>query len=162
MKKRPPFSALVISPLPLPANWSAVPLRLIIGFGLFQHGHAKLSRGAEAFVGILDGIGVPFAHVLGWATIGAEIVGGVMVVLGSFVPVATAPMLVVLAVAILSVHQPNGFSSIKLLSYDGSGAHFGQPGYETDLLYAAGLLALCIGGTGPLSVDEYLARRRSR
>jgi putative oxidoreductase len=60
-------------------------------------------------------------------------------------------MLVVLLVATVTVHLPNGFSSIKLLSYDAMGAHFGQPGYETDLLYAAGLLALCIGGVGPLA-----------
>jgi putative oxidoreductase len=85
-----------------------------------------------------------------------------MIVLGALVPVATVPMLVVLLVATLSVHLPNGFSSIKLLSYDAAGAHFGQPGYETDLLYMAGLLALCIGGAGPLSVDEYLVRGRSR
>ena len=45
---------------------------------------------------------------------------------------------VVLLVAIFTVHLPNGFSSIKLLSYDATGDHFGQPGYETDLLYLAG------------------------
>jgi hypothetical protein len=33
------------------------------------------------------------------------------------------------------VRHPNGFSSIKLQSFDAAGAHFGQPGYETDLLW---------------------------
>jgi putative oxidoreductase len=66
-----------------------------------------------------------------------------------------------LLVATFTVHVSNGFSSIKL-SYDSMGAHFGQPGYETDLLYIAGLLALCVGGAGPLSLDGYLtARKRS-
>jgi len=46
------------------------------------------------------------------------------------------------------------------MSYDATGAHFGQPGYETDLLYIAGLIALCIGGAGPLSVDERLRAKR--
>jgi putative oxidoreductase len=69
-------------------------------------------------------------------------------------------MIVVLLVAIFTVHLPNGFSSIKLMSYDAAGAHFGQPGDETDLLYIAGLLALCIGGAGPLSVDGHLKARR--
>jgi putative oxidoreductase len=50
-------------------------------------------------------------------------------------------MAVVLAVATFTVHLPNGFSSIKLLSVDAAGAHFGPPGYETDLLYFAGLVA---------------------
>jgi putative oxidoreductase len=60
----------------------------------------------------------------------------------------------VLFVAIFTVHLPNGFSSIKLLSVDAAGAHFGQPGYETDLLYLAGLLALVLGGSGPLALDN--------
>jgi putative oxidoreductase len=67
-------------------------------------------------------------------------------------------MAVVLLVAIFTVHLPNGFSSIKLQSFDAAGAHFGQPGYETDLLYLAGLIALCLGGAGPLSVDGFLGR----
>ena len=70
-------------------------------------------------------------------------------------------MIVVLLVAIFTVHLPNGFSSIKLLAYDASGAHFGQPGYETDLLYLAALLALCFGGAGPLSLDGYVSARRT-
>ncbi len=67
-------------------------------------------------------------------------------------------MAVVLVVAIVTVHLPNGFSSIKLLSVDATGAHFGQPGYETDLLYLAGLAALTIGGSGPLALDKLLFR----
>jgi putative oxidoreductase len=69
-------------------------------------------------------------------------------------------MIAILLVVIFTVHLPNGFSSIKLLSYDSAGAHFGQPGYETDLLYIAALLSLCMGGAGPLSLDSYLTSRR--
>lgn len=123
----------------------------MVGLGFMQHGYAKLARGPDGFIAILHAMGMPFADLLGWATIGIEIVGGLLVVLGAFVPVVAIPMLVVLLVATVTVHLPNGFSSIKLLSYDAMGAHFGQPGYETDLLYAAGLLALCIGGVGPLA-----------
>ncbi len=123
----------------------------MVGLGFMQHGYAKLARGPDGFIAILHAMGMPFPDLLGWATIGIEIVGGLLVVLGAFVPVVAIPMLVVLLVATVTVHLPNGFSSIKLLSYDAMGAHFGQPGYETDLLYAAGLLALCIGGVGPLA-----------
>ncbi len=151
---------LGVSPLPVPASWYAVPLRLIVGLGFIEHGLAKLMRGADGFIAILHAIGAPFADLLGWATIGVEIVGGSMILLGAFVPVATVPMIVVLLVATFTVHLSNGFSSIKLLSYDAMGAHFGQPGYETDLLYIAGLLALCVGGAGPLSLDGHLVARK--
>lgn len=145
-----------VSPLPLPSTWYALPLRLIVGYGFVEHGYAKLARGPEAFIAVLHAIGMPFADLLGWATILIEVLGGLMILAGALVPAATVPMIAVLLVATFTVHLPNGFSSIKLLSYDAMGAHFGQPGYETDLLYVAGLLALCVGGAGPLSLDGYL------
>ncbi len=148
-----------VAPLPVPMGWYALPLRLIVGFGFVQHGYAKLSHGADGFIAILHALGVPFADLLGWATIIVEIVGGLLILAGAFVPVAALAMITVLLVAIFTVHLPNGFSSIKLVSYDAMGAHFGQPGYETDLLYIAGLVALCFGGAGPLSVDGYLKGR---
>jgi putative oxidoreductase len=134
---------------------------MIVGLGFVEHGYAKLSRGADGFIAILHAIGVPFADLMGRATIAVEIVGGLLILCGAFVRLAAVPMIIVLLVAIFTVHLPNGFSSIKLMSYDASGAHFGQPGYETDLLYIAALLALCVGGAGPLSLDGYLNSRRT-
>lgn len=163
MSPRPSLAAFAVSPLPVPADWYALPLRLVLGYGFFEHGYAKLSRGPEAFIAILQAIGMPFPDLLGWATVIVELVGGTMILAGAFVPLASVPMIAVLLVAIFTVHLPNGFSSIKLRAFDAAGAHFGQPGYETDLLYIAGLLALCIAGAGPLSVDATLqAQRRAR
>lgn len=150
-----------VSPLPMPAGWYAIPLRLIIGCGFFEHGYAKLARGPDNFAAILHAIGMPFPHLLSWATVTVEIAGGLMILAGTLVPLATIPMMGVLLVAIFTVHLPNGFSSIKLQSYDAAGAHFGQPGYETDLLYLAGLIALSIAGSGPFSLDRYLHNRRA-
>lgn len=147
-----------VSPLPLPAAWYAFPLRLIVGYGFFEHGYAKLARGPDNFAGILHAIGMPFPDLLSWATVAVEILGGLMILAGALVPLISVPMLFVLFVAIVTVHLPYGFSSIKLMSYDASGAHFGQPGYETDLLYAAGIVALAMGGAGPFSIDGYLRR----
>ena len=156
------LARLAIAPVGLPPSWSAVPLRLIAGCGFLEHGLAKLGRGPEHFIAILAAIGVPHPALLGWATVAVEIVGGAMILCGMLVPLASIPMAAILGVAIGTVHWAYGFSSIKLVSFDAAGAHFGQPGYETDLLYLACLLALCIGGAGPVSIDAHLARRRSR
>lgn len=156
------FAKHSIAPLPVPAGWYALPLRLIVGFGFLAHGYAKLARGYENFAGILHAIGMPFPDLLSLATIAIEIVGGLLILIGAFIPLAAVPMIVVLLVATFTVHLPYGFSSIKLQSFDAAGAHFGQPGYETDLLYIAGLLALTIGGAGPFSVDGYLGAKRER
>ena len=149
---------LSISPLPISTAWYALPLRLIIGFGFMQHGYAKLARGPEDFANVLHAMGLPVPFILGWATIIVELVGGLMILIGALIPLVTVPMAIVLLVAIFTVHLPNGFSSIKLQSFDAAGAHFGQPGYETDLLYLAGLAALCLGGPGPISIDGLLNR----
>jgi putative oxidoreductase len=162
MESASAFLRLALSPHPVAVGWYALPLRLIVGLGFIEHGYAKLFRGADAFIMILHAIGVPFADLLGWATIVVEIIGGLLILFGTFVRIAALPMIIVLLVAIFSVHLPNGFSSIKLLSYDATGAHFGQPGYETDLLYVAALLALCIGGAGPFSLDAYFWRELER
>lgn len=152
--------ALTISALPVPDGWQAIPLRLIVGYGFFAHGYAKLARGPDHFAGILHAMGLPHAELLSWATVIVEVIGGLMIAFGALVPVVALPMVVVLLVAILTVHLSNGFSSIKLLSFDVEGAHFGQPGFETDLLYMACLASLSITGAGPLSFDRHMERRR--
>jgi putative oxidoreductase len=126
-----------------------------------EHGYAKILHSPDAFINILHALQVPAPAILGWVTILVELFGGAAVLLGVFIPLVSIPMAVVLLVAIFTVHLQNGFSSIKLLSVDGAGAHFGQPGYETDLLYLAGLATLVLGGSGPLALDRILISRRS-
>lgn len=142
--------------------WWALPLRLIVGYGFMEHGYAKLARGPAAFTGILHALHLPAAPLLAWATILIELAGGLAVLAGAFVPLASGPMAIVLLVAILTVHLPNGFSSIKLLAVTPAGAHFGQPGYETDLLYLACLAALVLGGSGPFALDSILLRGKAK
>jgi putative oxidoreductase len=145
---------------PLLARWAPIPLRLIVGFGFMQHGLAKAARGPDAFPAILQAIGVPAPHLMGWATILVEIFGGLAILLGAFVVLASVPMAVVLLVAMFTVHLPYGFSSIKLVAVTASGAQFGPPGYECDLLYLACLAALVLGGAGPWAVDGFRSARR--
>jgi putative oxidoreductase len=137
------------------AAWAALPLRVIIGYGFMAHGFAKLGRGADHFAAILQALGMPEPTLLSWLTILVEVLGGLAILVGAFVAIASLPMIAILLVAIFTVHLPNGFSSIKLQAVTHAGAQFGQPGYECDLLYLAGLLALMLGGPGPLAVDGY-------
>jgi putative oxidoreductase len=138
--------------------WYAIPLRLIVGGGFLQHGYAKLARGPDHFTHILDALGMSHPALLAWATILVEVACGIAVIAGLFIPLASVPMIIVLLVAIFTVHLPNGFSSIKLLAVTPAGAQFGQPGYETDLLYLCAIVALVLGGSGPLALDQYLLR----
>jgi hypothetical protein len=78
-----PIDLISRSPI---AHWAPVPLRLIVGYGFIEHGFAKLARGLDAFPTILQALGVPQPHLMGWLTILVEILGGLAVLLGALVP----------------------------------------------------------------------------
>ena len=140
------------------ARWSPIPLRLIVGYGFMAHGFAKLSKGPDAFATILQQIGVPEPRLMAWFTILIELLGGFAVLLGAFVTIASVPMAIVLLVAVFKVHLPYGFSSIKLVAVTAAGAKFGPVGYEVNLLYIACLVALVLGGSGPLAIDGLIGQ----
>src|SRR5262245_27496424 len=143
------------------ARWAPIPLRLIVGYGFMEHGFAKLARGPDAFATILHALGVPGPHVMAWATILIEILGGFAVMLGAFVALVSVPSAALLLVATLTVHRRYGFSAIKLMAVTEAGPQFGPPGYECNLLYLACLAALVLGGSGPLAIDGLVSKRRS-
>jgi putative oxidoreductase len=141
------------------ARWAPIPLRLIVGVGFMEHGLAKLAKGPEVFAGILQALAVPEPHFMAWATIITELLGGLAILLGAFVSIISFPLAMLLLVAIFTVHLPYGFSSIKLMSVIAGRPQFGPPGYECDLLYLACLVALVLGGSGPMAIDDYLKKK---
>jgi putative oxidoreductase len=140
------------------APCAAIPLRLIVGVGFLAHGLAKWFKGPEAFAGILHAMGVPLPHLMAWVTVATEIVAGIAFLIGAFVPLVSIPAIILLAVAIFTVHLPYGFSSINLISFVNGRAQFGPPGYECNLLYIACIVALVLIGPTPWSVDNYRSR----
>jgi putative oxidoreductase len=135
-------------------RWAAIPLRLIVGYGFIAHGYAKIARGPVHFIDTLNALGVPWPELMGWMTILIEVVGGFAVLIGALIPLVSVPLAAILLVAAVTVHLPYGFSSIKLQSVTKDGPQFGKPGYETSLLYLAGLATLVLGGPGPLAAER--------
>jgi len=142
-------------------GWALLPLRLVIGFGFAAHGWAKLARGPESFATILAAIGLPAPGATAWLTSLLELVGGGLLMAGAAVIPISVPLAITMLTAMLTVHLPYGFSSIRLKAVGSAGAQFGPVGYEINLLYLAGLLALVLGGASPWSVDRWLARKRA-
>jgi putative oxidoreductase len=144
------------------ARWAPIPVRLIVGCGFVEHGYAKMARGADSFAAILHALGVPAPHLMAWVSILTELLGGLAVLAGAFVTLASVPMAILLLVAIFTVHLPNGFSSIKLIAVTAAGPQFGPVGYEVNLLYLACLAALVLGGSGPFALDSFRQKPRRR
>lgn len=142
-------------------RYAAIPLRAIAGGGFIQHGWAKIIKGPEAFAAILESLHIPFPHLSAYLTISVELLGGAALLLGAFVSWASVPTIAVLLTAMLTVHLPYGFSSIKLQAVVNGRAQFGPPGYECDLLYIACILALVFLSPSPWSIDGYRLRERN-
>ena len=140
------------------APYAAIPLRLIVGYGFLAHGLAKWHRGIDAFAAILRSIGVPSPQLMAWLTIGTELLSGIAILIGAFLSLVSIPAIIVLVVAVFTVHLPYGFTTIKLLSFSEGRAQFGPPGYECDFLYIACILTLVLIGPSPWSVDEHRSR----
>lgn len=140
-------------------RYAALPIRLMVGYSFLAHGLAKWSKGPAAFASILHATGVPAPQMMAWVTIATEILGGIAILLGAFVSLVSIPCIILLAVAIFTVHLPYGFSSIKLMNFTNGRAQFGPPGYECDLLYIACFVALVLSGPSPWSVDAYRLRK---
>ena len=142
-------------------QWVPLPLRLIIGFGFMAHGWAKLSRGPSGFAELLAQIGAPLPEATAWLSTFTELLGGLAIFVGAFVEIVSIPLIVMMLVAMFTVHLKYGFSSVNTIGLTEEGPQFGPPGYEVNLLYIAGLVSLILGGAGALSVDRLLSRKEA-
>ena len=145
----------------LPCAWTLLPLRLLIGTGFLQHGLAKWNRGPAQFGLLLQHAGVPFPFQTAWLVTCLEVFGGASVLVGLFVTILSIPLIISMLVAIFTVQGRFGFSSVNTIGLTPSGPLFGPPGYEINLLYIAGLVALAFSGPTALSVDRLLAREKA-
>lgn len=136
---------------------AAVLLRLALGAGFVAHGLAKITRGPAGFEKLLRFEGVPFAHINALVAPYVELAGGAALVLGLYVTVTAIPLLATMLVATVFVQGHYGFSSVKTLGLTPEGPVFGPPGWEINLLYMTGLLALMLLGEG-----KYFSLRRLR
>ena len=143
-------------------RWAPVPIRIILGVGFMVHGWAKLSRGPAVFAELLKHAHVPLALANAWLVTFLEIFGGLALLMGVFVTIVSVPLILSMLGAMFTVNIKYGFSAVNTISLTPEGPQFGPPGYEINLLYIAGLVALILGGAGPLSIDALRSRRRQQ
>lgn len=120
-------------------------LRLGIGLVFVVHGWSKLSGGPSNFGGMLTGLGVGAPGLFAWLVTLAELVGGILLLLGLLTRLATLPLIAVMIGAIVLVKVDLGVIAPP---------DAGMPGAELDIALLAGLLALLMFGPGGVSVDR--------
>jgi putative oxidoreductase len=144
-------------------RYAALPLRLMLGVGFIYHGMPKLfsTGGHQYFVATLVNLGIPLSGVVAWGVALLEVCGGVMLIAGAFVTIVGSLFVIEMLVALVKVHLANGFNFVHVTGMAEGQPVFGLPGYEVNLLYIAGLLALILLGGGALSVDRFRAIRKA-
>jgi putative oxidoreductase len=143
-------------------RWVPIPIRMMLGVGFMVHGWAKWSRGPAAFAELLKQANVPLPLANAWLVTLLELFGGVALLMGAFVAIVSIPLILSMLGAMFTVNIRYGFSAVKTIGLTPDGPRFGPPGYEINLLYIAGLVALILGGSGPLSFDALRGRRCQR
>lgn len=143
-------------------------LRIILAYTFFGPALSKLSDiGATA--NYFGHLGIPFPLLNSYLAAGTEALGVVLLTLGLMTRFISIGLLVVMLVAIATVHGVNGFHFIA----PGSGwenptvngeAVKGtlvllQNGYELVMYYSAMLLVLISQGAGRVSLDQLLFKR---
>lgn len=145
----------------VPGAWTLLSLRLAVGVGFLLHGLAKLDRGPTRFALLLEHIGAPYPLATAWIVTCLEIVGGVLLIIGFSVTLVSVPLIMSMLVALFTIHIHYGFSAVNTIGLTASGPEFGPPGYEVNLLYISGLIALALSSPTAMSVDRILFRDKT-
>ncbi len=139
-------------------------LRLILGYEFFNAGLTKLN-GNNWFANRIDSFPQPFklfgADFSWFAATWGELIFSVLLIVGLFTRFAAFSLIVITAVAIVTVHWPSDWSGLLELwkGYSVSrvvedGHFFGN--FRIPLLFLLMLLPLVFHGGGKLSVDQIL------
>ncbi len=143
--------ALSLAPLARLASLAPLAVRVIVGIIMAAHGLQKLTGGPANFgQNVLGGLGVPLPVLMGYVVTFAELIGGILLIVGLLSRLAALVITIDLVVAILLVKV-----NLGLISSQGS-----PPGAELDLALIAGLLVILLAGPGKLSLDYALGLDR--
>ncbi|WP_353662063.1 DoxX family protein [Hydrogenimonas sp. SS33] len=122
-------------------------MRLVLAYGFYEPAMMKwsdISAVAEWF----GSIGIPFPALNAYMAATTELTGVVLLALGLLTRLISIPLIVVMVVAIVTVHLSNGFSA-------------GNNGFEIPLYYMVMLFALFAHGPGRFSLDRLIFKEEA-
>lgn len=136
-------------------------LRITLGVVYVMHAYLGASvLGPPVLAQYVKRAGFPegFAEPFAWYVIVAHAVGGLMLVVGFWTPVAALAQLPIMVGATFFVHLPQGFF-VRGIPTEAAAGRAIASGYEFTLLVLAATIALVFTGSGAVAID---GRRRYR
>ena len=116
--------------------------RLAVAYGFLEPATKKwqdIGSVAQWF----GSMGIPFPTLNAYMAATTEILGVILLTLGLFTRLISVPLMVIMVVAIVTVHFAHGFSA-------------GNNGFEIPLYYMLFLFIFASHGAGKFSLDYYL------
>lgn len=119
--------------------------RLILAYGFYEPAMTKW-KNIQGVAEWFGSMGIPAPTLNAYMAASTEAIGVILLTLGLATRFISVPLMVVMVVAVATVHWSNGFSC-------------GQNGFEVPFYYFFMLFSLIVSGAGRISVDEILRRR---
>ena len=125
-------------------NFSLLLIRLVLAYGFWSPAMMKW-KNIDQIITWFSGMGIPFPQLNAYLSASTELAGSIFLTLGLMTRLISIPLMIVMLVAIFTVHLPNGFES-------------GNNGFEIPLYYLVMLISLFANGSGKYSVDFFLKK----
>ena len=119
--------------------------RFILCFGFYEPARNKLQHFSD-IIGWFGQLGIPAPTLNAYMAVATECSGILLLFLGLGTRVMCVPMMVVMIVAVATVHWQNGFSC-------------SQNGFEVPFYYFCMLFGLIITGPGRFSIDHLIKQK---
>lgn len=128
-------------------DFSLLFARLIVAYGFYEPALNKW-KDIQGIADWFSSIGIPLPLLNAYAAATTEALGVLLLTLGLFTRVISIPLIVVMIVAITTVHLPNGFSA-------------GDNGFEIPLYYMLFLFMFFTNGAGNFSLDRLIFGKKN-
>jgi putative oxidoreductase len=116
--------------------------RLAVAYGFYEPA-VKKWQDIDGIATWFGSMGIPFPTLNAYMAATTELLGVVLLTLGLFTRLISVPLMVVMVVAIVTVHLAHGFSS-------------GNNGFEIPLYYMLFLFIFTAHGAGKYSLDHLI------
>ncbi len=116
--------------------------RLAVAYGFYEPAMMKWSD-ISSVADWFGSLGIPFPTLNAYMAATTEMVGVILLTLGLFTRIISLPLIIIMIVAIKTVHLVHGFSA-------------GDNGFEIPLYYMLFLLIFVAFGAGKFSLDHLL------
>lgn len=123
-------------------------LRLVLAYGFMEPAWNKI-QDVNSIGEWFESMELPLPYLQAWLASLTECIGVVLLFLGLGTRLITIPLIIVMFVAIKTVHWENGFAA-------------GNNGFEIPLYYALMLVCLIFTGSGKISLDYLLSKKETR